>query len=274
MSATHERPATSLRGLQPRLPARGDLVSLRAWNVAAMVFHAISGGALLWLGNDLTFPINASVLTGPPGSETLPATETLFQVSVTWLTASFALVSAFAHLVVATVGWERYVRDLERGYNQFRWVEYALSSSLMIVLIAQLTGIYDVAALLGIAGANIAMILFGWAMDRHNADRRIGPERPPAWWSFIFGCIPGVVPWIAIVTYIVLAGSAVPNFVYAIFVSLFLFFNVFAVVMVLEYARVGPWARVAFTERTYVVLSLTAKVALTWQVGANVLIDM
>jgi hypothetical protein len=52
---------------------------------------------------------------------------------------------------------------------------------------------------------------------------------------------------------------------------LFAFFNVFAVVMVLQYKKVGPWANYAFGESTYVLLSLVAKSALAWQVFAGTL---
>ncbi|HEX6031907.1 MAG TPA: heliorhodopsin HeR, partial [Tepidiformaceae bacterium] len=68
-------------------------------------------------------------------------------------------------------------------------------------------------------------------------------------------------------------GGQVPNFVYGIFVSLFLFFNSFAVNMLLQYRRVGPWREYLFGEKAYILLSLTAKSALAWQVFANTLMD-
>jgi hypothetical protein len=64
---------------------------------------------------------------------------------------------------------------------------------------------------------------------------------------------------------------APPGFVYAIFFSLFAFFNIFAVVMVLQYKKVGRWADYRFGESTYVLLSLVAKSALAWQVFAGTL---
>jgi len=45
--------------------------------------------------------------------------------------------------------------------NRFRWYEYAVSSSLMIVSIAVLFGCYDVASLLLIAFCNASMNFFG-----------------------------------------------------------------------------------------------------------------
>ena len=44
----------------------------------------------------------------------------------------------------------------------------AISSTLMIVLIALVTGITDLAALISIAFVNASMILFGWLMEMSN----------------------------------------------------------------------------------------------------------
>jgi hypothetical protein len=138
----------------------------------------------------------------------------------------------------------------------------------MIVLIAMLTGITDVHALLAIFGVNAAMILFGWVVETTST-----PGARVNWTAFAFGCLAGAVPWIAIVVALVGAegDGDVPGFVYGIFVSLFLFFNSFAVNMVLQYRQVGPWRRYRFGEGAYVVLSLGAKSALAWQVFAGTL---
>ena len=72
---------------------------------------------------------------------------------------------------------------------------------------------------------------------------RASPDRP-GWLPFIFGCIAGVVPWIAIGIYLWARDRSAepPAFVYAIFVSLFVFFNSFALNMVLQYRRDRPVA--------------------------------
>jgi hypothetical protein len=109
------------------------------------------------------------------------------------------------------------------------------------------------------------MILFGWMMELHNQTT----ERTD-WTSFIFGCIAGAVPWVVVFLYFVSAAAdktnAVPGFVYGIMVSIFIFFNCFAVNMVLQYKKVGPWRDYLFGEKMYIILSLAAKSALAWQV--------
>jgi len=63
------------------------------------------------------------------------------------VTTFFALMSAVAHFIVL-LNKDKYLRDLRNGINYFRWYEYAISSSLMIILIALLFGTYDLFSLL------------------------------------------------------------------------------------------------------------------------------
>jgi len=132
----------------------------------------------------------------------------------------------------------------------------------MIVLIAMLTGIGDIAALIAIFGVNASMILFGLVQE--HSERPGEGHLLPFW----LGCIAGAVPWIAIGIYLISPGieASPPDFVYGIFVSLFIFFNVFALNMWLQYRRIGPWRNYLFGESIYILLSLTAKSALAWQV--------
>ena len=95
----------------------------------------------------------------------------------------------------------RYSNGLKQNHNYFRWVEYSLSSSIMIVLIAQIVGIFDVAAIIAIFGVNVSMILFGWLQEKYVQP---GGGLLPFW----FGCIAGIVPWIIIVIFVIAPGSA------------------------------------------------------------------
>ncbi|MGK2965574.1 MAG: heliorhodopsin HeR, partial [Tepidiformaceae bacterium] len=92
---------------------------------------------------------------------------------------------------------------------------------------------------------------------------------------FWLGCIAGAMPWVAIGIYLMSPGSeaTAPGFVYGIFVSVFVFFNGFALNMWLQYRRIGPWRNYLFGESVYIFLSLTAKSALAWQVFFPTLVD-
>ncbi len=243
---------------------------LRVWNVALALLHAAQGALVLVLANDFALPVTIGFLQGPPGSEL--ASETLFELPIGPAVAAFLFLAALDHAIVAAPGgaaW--YERNLARERNPARWYEYAFSASLMVVLIAMLTGIADVAALIAIFGVNGAMILFGLAMEEANE-----PGRPVTWRPFVYGSIVGAVPWLAIglqLGYSEAETGDVPTFVYAIFFSLFVLFFSFAVNMALQYGRVGPWRSYLFGERGYLVLSLVAKSALAWQVFGSTLAD-
>lgn len=247
----------------------GRYARLRTLNWIAAAFHAAQAVAVVALATEFTLPITATYMAGPPG--TPPADQvSLWDVPTPLGISAFLALSALFHLIVASPGFfERYRAGLEQGHNYFRWVEYALSSSLMIVIIAQLVGIADVVALLALFGVNAAMILFGWLQERYHEPGDGG------WLPFIFGCIAGAVPWIGIVIYTVAPGSTTgaepPGFVYGIIVSLFVFFNVFALVQWLQYRRVGRFRNYLTGERAYIVLSLTAKSALAWQIFVGTL---
>ena len=238
---------------------------LRTYNLVMGALHALQGVAVLALANGFTLPITASFLEGPPGTPA-SAPSTLFDLSIAWGVAGFLFLSALFHLMLSTTGANAYRRQLSSGQNQFRWVEYALSSSLMIVLIAMLTGISDVAALLGLFGVNAGMIFMGAVQERYESPGG-------SLWPFWLGCVLGVVPWLAIGVYLFSPGSAAepPGFVYGIFFSLFVFFNSFAFVQWAQYRQLGKWADYLRGERAYVLLSLLAKSALAWQVFGGTL---
>jgi hypothetical protein len=248
-----------------RAEPRDGTAGFRGWNLALAAVHAAQGIAVLALANGFALPVTGSFLQGPPGSGPAPP-RTLLEISIAGAVAAFFFLSAVAHLLLGTVAYRRYVADLERHRNVARWIEYSLSASVMIVVIAMITGISDVAALIALFGVNASMILFGLLQETYEEP---GGRLLPFW----LGCLPGAVPWVAIGVYLVGPGEAAapPTFVYAIFVSLFLFFNAFAVNMWLQYRRVGPWRDYRVGERTYMVLSLVAKSLLAWQVFAATL---
>ena len=244
---------------------------LRRFNTWMGVVHLIQGIAVWALSTDFALPVTTQFSQLDPDTETLiPDFKTVFELEIGPLVALFLFMSAAAHFIISAPRvYPWYARNLGKGVNYARWIEYAFSSSVMIVVIAMLVGIYDLTALIALFAVNASMILFGWLMELHNQTT----ERPN-WTSYWFGVFAGTVPWVAITIYLVGAGGGEggpPGFVYGIFFSLFVFFNSFAVNMVLQYRKVGKWRDYMYGERVYILLSLFAKSALAWQVFAGTL---
>jgi hypothetical protein len=242
---------------------RGKPGRFRSANALLAALHAVQATVILILSNDFGLPVTIAFLEGPPGSEQSRAT--LFDLPIGPAVAAFLYLAALDHGLLALPrvhDW--YERNLGRELNPARWWEYSLSASLMVVLIAMLTGLSDAGALIAIFGANATMILFGLHMERSNT-----PGKPVDWHPFVYGSVIGAVPWAVIALQIGYAQAetgSVPGFVFGIFVSLFVLFFLFALNMALQYGNVGPWRSYRFGEAGYLVLSLVAKSALAWQV--------
>lgn len=234
------------------------------------MIHAAQATLLLVVASAVELPVYASWIDGPPGAADLTLGEPLFQLPFAPAVAAFLYLAAIDHLAVASP-WLRpwYERNLARGINYARWSEYALSASLMVVLIAMLAGAWELTTLIGLFAANAAMILFGLIMERGSK-----PGRDADWLPFWLGTLLGIAPWVVIGTQLARGQAetgSVPGFVFVIFASLLVLFSLFAVNMWLQYRQVGRWRDYLFGERAYIVLSLTAKSALAWQVYAGAL---
>jgi hypothetical protein len=246
-------------------------LGLRRFNAVMGLLHLVQGIFMIAISNATTYPIYTNFLRFDSQTLTLVPNRTLvYNLRFGPAVAVFLLLSALAHLALSTFGYKWYVAKLKRGMNPARFYEYALSSSLMIVLIGMLVGVSDLGALILMFGLNAMMNLFGVMMELHNQT-----TKKTDWTSFIYGCIAGITPWIVVFMYFYgslgSSDAKPPAFVYAIVPTIFVFFNIFAINMVLQYKKVGRWKDYLFGERMYIVLSLLAKTALAWQIFVGTL---
>ena len=244
---------------------------LTRFNLIMGILHLIQGILMIMFSNDTTYPIFTNFLGFNLESLSLqPESKLFYELRFGPAVAAFLLISAVAHFYLATVGNKKYKENLLKGMNPTRFYEYALSSSLMIVLIGMLSGLWDLGAIILIFGINAMMNLFGIMMEYHNQK-----TDQTNWISFIYGSIAGIIPWIVIFLYffgsVSGGGEGPPTFVYIINPTLFVFFNIFAVNMVLQYKKVGPWKDYLFGERVYIILSLVSKSILAWIIFAGTL---
>ena len=236
------------------------LAGLHTWNLGLAVLHFVQAVAVVLLAGSFAITVTSSIPKGPPGTPaTAPAA--LFDVPIGAAVAVFLCLAALDHLLTATVFRGTYERDLKRGINRFRWVEYSLSATLMVILISFYTGITNINAVIAIAGANVAMILFGWLQELMNPPGRATTTMLPFW----FGTLVGIAPWISI-GFNTAASANVPGFVYGIIATQVVLFFSFGLNQWLQYREIGRWSSYAYGEKTYLVLSLVAKSLLAWQI--------
>ncbi|KAI9007692.1 membrane protein [Hyaloraphidium curvatum] len=249
------------------------------WNIAMTVLHGLQAVIALGMGLAITRLKNFRtplITTFPAWTRGYPepALQVVGSLPFVPVTSGFAFLSAIFH-AFTLIWYKQYIADLRKGINKFRWIEYGFSSSLMIGLIAQLFGVYDVMTLVTIMSVNACMNYFGYMMELQNQTTDYVD-----WTAFWFGCFAGIVPWAVIVAQA--AGtpgiSAAPAFVWAILAVYFIFFNTFPINMILQYRRQGRFADNLFPgsgyylgEKIYQILSLVAKSLLLWLVigGSN-----
>jgi hypothetical protein len=252
---------------------------LRRFNTSMAVLHFVQAVFMLVMGLTLTnikefkLPVDYYFLSYDTEKMRLFLdSDTIGSIPIGAFVSIFLFLSAIAHFLVVLPRINNfYNSSLEKRINYFRWYEYALSSSVMIVIISMLFGARDIGTIVAIVGLNATMNLLGLMMEIHNQT-----TSKTNWTAFIIGSFCGAVPWIVVFLYFL--GSAVktpgvleqiPWFVYAIFGTYFVLFNLFPVNMVLQYKKVGRWSNYLYGERGYIILSLVAKSLLAWLVFAG-----
>jgi hypothetical protein len=250
--------------------------NLISFNIKMGFLHLVQGTTLLILGltisefKDFRPTIYARFLEVYEGGGYGPVTQELFDLPFAIMVALFLLLSSFFHFLIAIPLKDKYLANIEHGINPYRWYEYALSSSLMIVLLSTMFGILSLEGILFIFIINGLMNLFGLLMEKMNALNREKTD----WTAHWFGWIAGLAPWLMIVIYLLNNGdlSLLPWFVIPGVIFYFLIFNLFAFNQILQYKKVGPWSEYIFGERMYVWLSLFGKSILAWFVFIGILL--
>ena len=265
--------------------------NLRLWNGMMGLLHLIQGIIMVVASNQILFPVFLYLPKPSNASRAVQiVAEKWYEVNLGYTIASFLFLSALAHFItILPKVYEWYIAKLHDKINLIRWFEYAISSSVMIFVIAALCNINDGMTLLLLVSINACMNLFGAVMESHNSDLRKlatanGTEYKPNWMAFIYGCFAGVMPWVVLGVYFFTSLdrigqlSDVPqrvkdtlNTVRFGFPGLFFFFNLFAINMVLQYKGVGKWKNYLFGEKAYILLSLFAKSFLAWFVWGGTL---
>lgn len=240
---------------KPSLITRG----LFAIHIVAILILGLSAIALGILVNQASTNPTSLTLTcyGKPVFE---QTSTYLK----WLLPVFPALSTVNHIVSVST-WKDYLLKLEVPENGpiiYRWVEYAASASVMVWVIAQLSGVQEIPLLVTLCLINVAMQACGYMIER-TGDKLSG-------WTAV-----GYVLFIALFAVILpyffgslsvakKEGVSVPGAVYSVVFLELVLFLAFGVVSTYFSKKQG--SDVKQREIAYVCLSITAKTLLAWLV--------
>jgi hypothetical protein len=249
-----------------------ELGYLRFLNRVACLFHGIQAGAALYMAlSDSTFtsfepPLLTSFAEWNQTMGASPAYQIRGRIPFAYVTCAVPLLSAIAHAIIASDwGWPKYKENVKKMQNPWRWFEYAISSSLMIVLVAILFAIYDISLLLMLFSINLVVMYTGRNMDRANPYKGDGKLVKTDWEPFIAGSFLAGIEWIVIyITLFQFDWSRAPLYIVPLLFTYFVLFLSFAANQAYFYAGLRTLERMVKVEKIFMVLSLSAKSLLLW----------
>jgi hypothetical protein len=243
-----------------------SILSLRKWHiVSAVVFVllAVLAGAMmgstsyqttvgLWARDDL-----ASTAT----TVFAPAVHVLYDVEVRWLVVVVMAVSAIAPVLYATkleAAYTSYVRNTRMV--PYRWLDFGVTTALMVETVALLSGVHDIFTLKLIGGLMLVTCLLGLIAERQNTN-----ATKPVWSAYVLSLFSGALPWVLIAAFavstVVFGAIRSPWYVYALYASSLIGFSLIAWTQCQQFKRAGQSADYLVVERNYAVISVLTKVA-------------
>lgn len=177
-----------------------------------------------------------------------------------WMTANGGTVFGGTNTVV----------EIKPVHRAMRWIEYALSASLMTVVVGCMSSVTDLNALLGLVASNVAVQYCGWLADSSSRSMR------DRWLAFGVGCVVFVMTWaplLATFQNTVDASEDVPDFVTAVVWGITLAYLTFPTVLVLRLVGVldqsSEWTR--SSDNWFDVASFVAKALLDWTIVIGII---
>lgn len=265
---------------------RCDKRAIVLLHVACLLFHLSGAFTALYFGwgKDLGLQLYVVKLKWVEGSDEMYSFELQtsdLRAPMDIMTAAFFGLSALQHFVwvaLAVAGWllptvEKFMEtyfweELFSGHCWWRWVEYSLSATVMLVQIALLVGMREVYQLQLLAGLSFTTMLCGWLTEVwavYNPKSSYALRMLP----HLLGWLPYISAWAAILAHF-FSYDSVPAFVVAIVVGCAVSFTSFAFVQIHFQRYINDYYK---TEYAYCLLSLASKGYLGGFVLSNVILS-
>jgi len=248
--------------MSKKVDFKAQIQRLQQMSVVVYVGLAIVAG---WLMSGASYQLTVSYLAkdnlaSKTNTVFAPASHALFDVQLKWLVVIIMLLAAVVPYLYLMQLQKNYLQGLKNKVLPLRWLDMAVTSALMVEVIALLSGIQDIFVLKLIAGLMVVTCALGYLAEKQNAD-----SKKPVWPTFIVSLATGSLPWIligvaALATPFYSAVRA-PWYVYGLYISSLGSFALFAKNQVRNYKKVGKWKDYLFVERNYLAISFFAKVA-------------
>lgn len=185
-----------------------------------------------------------------------------------YLVVIYFFFTTFFHVLYATncFGTGAYAKAVANQNNYFRWIEYAISSTIMTFLIAIISGVKDLNTVILLLFVNVAIMLCGWIIEAASGPNatKIRILATLIGWLLLIGMF--VVIFYAFFTALSDGRNNnfdIPWYVWGVVFVLFIYYASFGVVALLQ-AFVGKHTVEQYIkyEKAYIFLSFFSKISL------------
>lgn len=155
---------------------------------------------------------------------------------------------------------KNYYKEISRGYNRYRWVEYGITATLMIFVLALISGIKELYTVLFLVCSSIVLMSFGYFFEM-SKDRKVKLSAlimgffifTYSWAVFLANFFPNIQSTKDL-------GFEIPSWVYAVLLPMIFWWFSFGLVAILNfraYKKKGyDYSRY---EKYYIFLSFMSK---------------
>lgn len=197
-------------------------------------------------------------------------TSLLFELNISWLIITILLLLAVAHLAIATIYKKQYQSGLKANSSIIRWLMYGIVSSSMMIIIAVLSGVYDLSSLILITAVGLFVATFMIFDELRSKD-----NSKITWFAPFNALKAAIVSWLVIAIYvwgtIVYGGNSIPAYVYWLYFTVLFFQLAFVFMLKQQRKRQSKSADKKYSENTFFVVMFVLQMLVTLQVYFSVL---
>lgn len=194
-------------------------------------------------------------------------TSRLFDINIAWLLFFILGVSCFLHLILATKLKNKFELSLKSGSSSsiYNWVIYGMFSSLIILVLSLLSGVFDISSLVLILSVSIfASISSALYCLRLNKDKHLAKP------SLIISITATLLPWLIVLIYIIgtiiFGGNSISAWVYLVYLTVMLTQVTLAYVFTQMSRKIGKWRDLLYSVKIFFGIIFISQTLVIWQI--------
>lgn len=192
-------------------------------------------------------------------------TSRLFDLNIIWLLIFILGVSCIGNFILATRYNTKFKAGLKNGNSIFNWVIYGFVSSMLMLVLALLSGIFDISSLIMLFSINIFVYILGWIYHL-----RLRNDKQLAKFALMSTIKATILPWAVIIIYIfgtfVFGGNSINAWIYLVYLTVLLA----QIGLIYIYNQIqnqsGKWKNILFAERAFLTVIFAWQTLVIWQV--------